>query len=665
MGDVVGTKCWRSVPMHLREVPEAQRFIDSLLSDSLGKAMAAKETLNKVQQNVINSERTFGRKPSDSISSSVQAPGESTTTYVANLKQLTEYCDFGDVLNDMLRDRLVCGAKDEAIQHRLLAEVDIDFKHALEISLAMESAARDSQALSHKENGTVLHAGWKTAAKCGVKTRAAELKCNSMAIVRNSKKPNRNASSLVSRGQIPEEFQSLEGAEADLWEAEMVLKALNSIRSGCISDQLNSIMAHSRKTEEAELTLGQEEIKQPFAADSNIIDEQLEQLKLENKNLVKNFNTERTLRKKYYNMVEDLKGKIRVFCRIRPLSKSELARGRQSIVHFPDEYTVIIKSSRGAKEFQFDQVFNCSTSQEEIFRDTNRLIQSAVDGYNVCIFAYGQTGSGKTFTMIGEKEQANPGIIPKTFKRIFQVIDENQTKFAFKVLAYMLELYNDQLLDLFINRCEGSTTKLEIRKDKKGFVYIQGAEIKEVTNAEMLCALFEQGCKNRHTAATKMNTESSRSHLIVGVTIKSTNLTNGTVTYGKLSMVDLAGSERASKTGAEDEQLKEANSINKSLSSLGDVISALSAEQSFIPYRNNKLTLLMQDSLGGNSKTLMFVNISPADCNAEESISSLIYASRVKLITNNAQKNSETKEIARLKQIIAKLKSGEAVEEAY
>ncbi|XP_067885112.1 uncharacterized protein si:dkey-96l17.6 [Heterodontus francisci] len=349
-------------------------------------------------------------------------------------------------------------------------------------------------------------------------------------------------------------------------------------------------------------------------------------------------------------MVEDLKGKIRVFCRIRPLSKSEQAHGSQCIIHSPDEYTVTIKSNRGAKEFQFDQVFNCSTSQEEIFRDTNRLIQSAVDGYNVCIFAYGQTGSGKTFTMIGEKERANPGIIPRAFKGIFQIIDENQTKFTFKILAYMLELYNEQLLDLFINPCESFNTKLEIRKDKKGFVYVQGAEIKEVISAEMLCALFEQGCTNRHTIATKMNTESSRSHLIVGVTIKSTNLTNGTVTYGKLSLVDLAGSERASKTGAADEQLKEANSINKALSSLGDVISALSVEQSFIPYRNNKLTLLMQDSLGGNSKTLMFVNISPADCNAEESISSLIYASRVKLITNNAQKNSETKEIARLKQ---------------
>ncbi|GCB68529.1 hypothetical protein scyTo_0013839 [Scyliorhinus torazame] len=320
------------------EVPEAQQFIDSLLNDSLGKAMAAKETLNKVQQNVKSSQGSFGRKPTDSI-----------------------------------------------------------------------------------------------------------------------------------RDQIPEEFQSLEEAQANLWEAEMVVKALNSVRSGCISDHLNSIMAGSRKTQETRLRLhlGQEEIKQLFSADSNTIDGQglkddldkrtsgvedsastgwtsaankvetlqaeLEHLKLENKNLVKNFNTERTLRKKYYNMVEDLKGKIRVFCRIRPLSKSELARGSQCIVHSPDEYTVTIKSSRAAKEFQFDQIFNCSTSQEEIFRDINRLIQSAVDGYNACIFAYGQTGSGKTFTMTGEKEPANLGIIPRAFMRIFQITDENQTKFSFKV----------------------------------------------------------------------------------------------------------------------------------------------------------------------------------------------------------------------------------------
>ena len=132
---------------------------------------------------------------------------------------------------------------------------------------------------------------------------------------------------------------------------------------------------------------------------------------------------------------------------------------------------------------------------------------------------------------------------------------------------------------------------------------------------------------------------------------------------GKLSLVDLAGSERVAKTGATAEQLKEANSINKSLSALGDVISALSTEQSFIPYRNNKLTQLMQDSLGGNAKTLMFVNISPADYNADETVISLTYASRVKLITNDASKNADNKEIARLKGIISKLKMGEKVDE--
>ena len=164
-------------------------------------------------------------------------------------------------------------------------------------------------------------------------------------------------------------------------------------------------------------------------------------------------------------------------------------------------------------------------------------------------------------------------------------------------------------------------------------------------------------------ASTNMNAESSRSHLVIGIIIESINKTNGNVLKGKLSLVDLAGSERVAKTGATAEQLKEANSINKSLSALGDVISALSTEQSFIPYRNNKLTQLMQDSLGGNAKTLMFVNISPADYNADETVISLTYASRVKLITNDASKNADNKEIARLKGVIAKLKMGEKVEE--
>ncbi|KAG5841233.1 hypothetical protein ANANG_G00197380 [Anguilla anguilla] len=377
---------------------------------------------------------------------------------------------------------------------------------------------------------------------------------------------------------------------------------------------------------------------------------QLQQVRDENKRIIENYNSERIMRKKYYNMVEDMKGKIRVFCRIRPMGRTETAGGSRAAVDCVDEYSVAVETPRGWKEFQFDRVFGTASSQEEVFQDTSRLIQSAMDGFNVCIFAYGQTGSGKTFTMVGDKDLRSPGIMPRTFRKIFDLIQENAAKFDFKVSAYMLELYNDRLLDLLVSPAEAFGRKIEIKKDKKGLVP-QGAETTAVGSAEELFALFQQGCANRHIAATKMNVESSRSHLIIGITVESTNLTNGSVSYGKLSLVDLAGSERAAKTGAKDDQLKEANSINKSLSALGDVIFALSSEQPHVPYRNNKLTQVMQDSLGGNAKTLMFVNVSPSDCNAEETLTSLTYATRVKAITNSAQKNLESKEIAHLKEV--------------
>ncbi|XP_076443264.1 uncharacterized protein LOC143281879 [Babylonia areolata] len=405
--------------------------------------------------------------------------------------------------------------------------------------------------------------------------------------------------------------------------------------------------------------------KEGVAAAGKVKGLEVENKKLaeENKVLTENFNSERVLRKKYYNMVEDMKGKIRVYARARPLSSTETERGNTSVVKSPDEYSLQVTSQRGLKEFQYDQVFMEDSTQERVFEDTNNLIQSAVDGYNVCIFAYGQTGSGKTFTMIGDRDQRFPGIAPRAFERIFELGQENKSKFDMKVTAYMLELYNDKLIDLFAKPNIYDEDKLDIKKDKKGMVFVQGSAVKAATNAKELYALFEEGSKNRHVASTKMNAESSRSHLVIGIVMESTNRATGNVVKGKLSLVDLAGSERVGKTGASAEQLKEAMSINKSLSALGDVISALSSEQQFIPYRNNKLTMLMQDSLGGNAKTLMFVNISPADYNCDETVISLTYASRVKLITNDASKNADNKEIARLKAIISKLKAGERVDE--
>ena len=191
--------------------------------------------------------------------------------------------------------------------------------------------------------------------------------------------------------------------------------------------------------------------------------------------------------------------------------------------------------------------------------------------------------------------------------------------------------------------------------DGKKMVFIKNAEVMDASSAEDLLTLFDKGNSMRHVGATKMNSESSRSHSIFAILVEVTNNITKKTTVGKLSLVDLAGSERADKTGATGDRMKEGQSINKSLSALADVISALSSNESFIPYRNNKLTMLMQDSLGGNAKTLMFVNISPADYNRDETVTSLMYATRVKTITNQANKNNESEEVTQLKATIAEL----------
>ena len=232
--------------------------------------------------------------------------------------------------------------------------------------------------------------------------------------------------------------------------------------------------------------------------------------------------------------------------------------------------------------------------------------------------------------------------------------------------CYFVELYNDKLVDLFWVMKHGrkeAGPQLDIKKNAKGMVVLKGVTMMEADSEEKLLALFDKGNKSRSVGSTKMNAESSRSHSIFAVLIECYNQTTKKTSVGKFSLIDLAGSERVGKTGATAERLKEAQSINKSLSALGDVISALSTNEKFIPYRNNKLTQLMQDSLGGNAKTLMFVNISPADYNVDETQTSLTYASRVKLITNDANKNQESEEVARLKKVIHDLKAGKDVDE--
>ncbi|BBH08140.1 ZWICHEL kinesin-like calmodulin-binding protein [Prunus dulcis] len=357
------------------------------------------------------------------------------------------------------------------------------------------------------------------------------------------------------------------------------------------------------------------------------------------------YKEEQLLRKRYFNTIEDMKGKIRVFCRLRPLNEKEIADKERGTTTSVDEFTVEHPwKDDKLKQHTYDRVFDGNATQQDY------LVQSAVDGYNVCIFAYGQTGSGKTYTIYGS--DANPGLTPRATAELFKIMKRDSNKFSFSLKAYMVEVYQDTLVDLLLPK-NSKRLKLDIKKDSKGMVSVENITVLSISTYDELKNIIQRGSERRHVAGTQMNEESSRSHLIVSIVIESTNLQTQSVARGKLSFVDLAGSERIKKSGSSGSQLKEAQSINKSLSALGDVISSLSSGGQHIPYRNHKLTMLMSDSLGGNAKTLMFVNVSPAESNVDETHNSLMYASRVRSIVNDPSKNVSSKEIMRLKKLVA------------
>lgn len=405
-----------------------------------------------------------------------------------------------------------------------------------------------------------------------------------------------------------------------------------------------------------------------------------------NAQLHKDLQREQLARKKLHNDMEDLKGKIRVYVRIRPFSNAERERGSTEAVTRDGKMTVLVKGvgAPDAKKFyDFDQVFGGTegNSQTDIFKDTKHLIMSVVDGYNVCIFAYGQTGAGKSFTMIGAADIGNcmtengdfdelAGITPRAVSELFRLLNERTAQIDYVIDVQMFQLYRDGLEDLLKDKPK----KKKDDDDKKepplkitlaehsptGLVQVEGAESISATTPGEVMKIFAKGSSRRTTASTQMNAESSRSHLICSLTVKLFNKRSGSSSVGKLTLVDLAGSERVDKSGATGDVLKEAQSINKSLSALGDVIAALTTGQQHIPYRNHPLTMLMSDSIGGNAKTLMFVNTSPADYNSAESNSSLGFASRCKDITNQVQAGPgvQAAQVNALKKELAKLKKG-------
>jgi len=376
--------------------------------------------------------------------------------------------------------------------------------------------------------------------------------------------------------------------------------------------------------------------------------------------LLVKFAKEQKLRRSLHNELEDLKGKIRVYCRIRPLSKSEIARKSTLAVRAVDEYMLSLDFKKRSHSFEFDRVFGPEMTQENVFEPTKHLCQSVVDGYNVCIYCYGQTGSGKTYTMIGDGTDVTQcgdglGIAPRVSNELFRIATSSDDKWSFRFRMSLYEVYRENLLDL-MRAPDADPAKLSVQLDNDGRVQVIGGTIVDVHSSADLMSALKKGMASRKTAETKMNKTSSRSHLVLMIFVEASNKMTGQSSNGKLTLCDLAGSERASKTGAQGERMKEAQAINKSLSSLGNVISALTSAAPHIPYRNSVLTQLMRDCLGGNAKTLMFVNVSPADYNASEGYSSLNFAKRCKKIENKAVAAVESKQLRFLKEQLSRLR---------
>ncbi|KAI9323646.1 P-loop containing nucleoside triphosphate hydrolase protein, partial [Dichotomocladium elegans] len=293
------------------------------------------------------------------------------------------------------------------------------------------------------------------------------------------------------------------------------------------------------------------------------------------------------------------------------------------------------------KSFQFDHVFRPSSTQDEIFSSVGeKLVRTFVEGYNVTILAYGQTSSGKTYTMgtastraTGAGEEGlseHEGIVPRAVSLLFSLLDDAQVKVSF------IEIYNEELVDLLNPSPVSERPPITIREDVKGQLSLAGVKELPVKRAADVLQLLQQGTRNRATGATDMNEKSSRSHAILTLTLRRSHQDHkaGAATKSKLHFVDLAGSERLKRTAAQGDRRREGISINAGLLALGNVISVLTKGLPHVPYRDSKLTRLLQDSLGGNSQTLMIACVSPTESNLSETVNTLQYASRARHIKN-------------------------------
>ena len=404
--------------------------------------------------------------------------------------------------------------------------------------------------------------------------------------------------------QAEKHIQAIEAAADErVTDAETKLRALEQENASTIGERVAAAISGERLKIEREFREELDKAKQLVAAAEAKAD------------------AERTKRRKLHNRVMELQGNIRVLCRARP------PRRGVSSTRFPGEGCVKIRQPEYCDDadFEFDSVFGPQSTQTDVFDAVADLVTSALDGYSACIFAYGQTGSGKTYTMEGPPDKR--GVNVRAIARILDAASARTDGVTYEPLEIsMLEIYNEQVRDLL--RPPGAAAeRLEVTT-ATGLTVIKGLTKQCVYTSDEVEKLITAGARHRAAGAHALNKDSSRSHSIVTLYILGTTA-NGQALHSKLNLVDLAGSERLDKTGATGDRLTEAKFINKSLSALGDVLTALaSSKRGHVPYRNSKLTYLLQDSLSGDSKALMFVNVSTDADDVPETLCSLRFAAR-------------------------------------
>lgn len=346
---------------------------------------------------------------------------------------------------------------------------------------------------------------------------------------------------------------------------------------------------------------------------------------------------------------------IKVVARCRPLLPHEAESSYQCILLDPSKNEIILtkgidSSSDENKLFTFDEIIEPSSTQQNVYElSAFQLVESVMEGYNGTIFAYGQTSSGKTHSMMGKPEDPDlKGLIPRCFSHIISYIHSTSKEKKYMVRCSFVEIYNEEIFDLL--KMEKKPTKLEVRHSPSVGFFIKDMTQIMVNSEEEMIKVVLLGNKNKTMAETAMNSNSSRSHTLMIVNVESVesdeNLLKPRITQSKLNLVDLAGSERILKSGiVNDMRLKETTKINLSLSALGNVISALvEGKSGHIPYRDSKLTKILQDSLGGNTKTVMVAAFSPSFNNYNETLSTLRYAARAKMIKNKPKVNEDPKD---------------------